>query len=830
MSHLTRRHFLKYAAAVTASGASACSAAIQKAAAILPDAGGRYLDAEHVVILMQENRSFDHAFGSLRGVRGFDDPRAITLPSGNPVWVQTNEAGESYLPFRLNLLDSKSTWMGTLPHSWTDQVDARNGGRYDRWLQVKRSEEDAYKSLPLALGFYDRRDIPFYYELADAFTICDQHFCSLLTGTTPNRSYLWTGTIRAEPRETSPAHLFNDEMDVGAEVSWATFPERLEDLGVSWKVYQNELYQEVGFEGEEGPWLSNFGDNPLEYFKQYQPWFAESRRRYLAQRVETLSEELAALDAASCAREVAEKREALRQAVAERDRWSDANFMKLPARTRSLHAKAFCTNSADPHFHQLTEFEYGDPADRNTVEAPKGDVLHQFRQDVNERTLPLVSWITAPERFSDHPGSAWYGAWYIAEIMNILTHNPEVWKKTIFILTYDENDGYFDHVPPFVAPHPRRPNTGRVSKGVDAGVEYVEREFEAQRRPPHLVRDSPIGLGYRVPMIVASPWSRGGAVCSQVFDHTSPLQFLETLLTHKLGREVRETNISQWRRATCGDLTSAFEQDGPGDDWVYSNPSRNSYIETIHRTQFKDLPNIPEPLSGSELDELRGSFATNKIMPRQEPGVRPSCALPYELSVEGERSADGRQFEIRMAAGIEIFGRRSAGAPFVVYSNPGAEQVQIRNYAVAAGDAVADSWQLSDVEHGRYHLAVHGPNGFFREFRGDAKAPLVRTRLKPTPPNGSANADSLTASLEIANDDVRRTVAIIVNDLSYGEPSARYALKPGEKVTHTCSLQRSYGWYDVRIELAESKGVDVRYAGRIETGRMSYSDPMIGKS
>ena len=177
--------------------------------AVEPAAGSTYLDAEHIVILMQENRSFDHAFGTLQGVRGFNDPRAITLPDGNPVWVQANANGERYVPFRLDIKNTKSTWMGALPHDWADQVDARNHGRYDRWLQAKRSGRREYAEMPLTLGYYTRADIPFYYALADAFTICDQHFCSCLTGTTPNRLYLWTGTIRERQAADSPANVRN---------------------------------------------------------------------------------------------------------------------------------------------------------------------------------------------------------------------------------------------------------------------------------------------------------------------------------------------------------------------------------------------------------------------------------------------------------------------------------------------------------------------------------------------------------------------------------------------------------------------------------------------
>src|SRR6202051_3751036 len=137
----TRREFIKKAGLLSGAAGifSVLPASIQKAMAINPAPGSSFLDAEHVVILMQENRSFDHAFGTLRGVRGFNDPRAVTLPNQNPVWFQTNAAGETYAPFWLDFKNTKATWLGSLPHSWPDQTDARNHGNHDRWLDTKAS-------------------------------------------------------------------------------------------------------------------------------------------------------------------------------------------------------------------------------------------------------------------------------------------------------------------------------------------------------------------------------------------------------------------------------------------------------------------------------------------------------------------------------------------------------------------------------------------------------------------------------------------------------------------------------------------------------------------
>src|SRR3954467_3863466 len=211
----TRREFLKKASLLSAGSGllNALPPAIARAMAIDPDPGTTYLDAEHVVFLMQENRSFDHTYGTLQGVRGYNDPRAIQLPNKNLVWLQSNQKGETYAPFRLNIKETNATWMSSLPHSWADQVDARNNGKYDKWLDVKQSGHKEYKDMPLTMGYYTREDIPFYYALADAFTVCDQNFCSSLTGTTPNRLYFWSGTIRAEQHENSKAHVWNEDAD-----------------------------------------------------------------------------------------------------------------------------------------------------------------------------------------------------------------------------------------------------------------------------------------------------------------------------------------------------------------------------------------------------------------------------------------------------------------------------------------------------------------------------------------------------------------------------------------------------------------------------------------
>lgn len=832
----TRREFMR-AAAVLAGSTSIFGGildSIARAAAIEPAAGSSFLDAEHVVILMQENRSFDHAFGSLRGVRGHNDPRAIRLSDGNPVWVQTNPKGEKYIPFRLDIKESKSTWMGHLPHTWPDQVDAANGGKHDRWLEVKKSRKKDYADMPLTLGFHTREDIPFYYALADAFTIGDQYFCSSLTGTTPNRLYLWTGTIREKQSPEVPAFVRNEDCEYGHWCNWKTFPERLEEAGVSWKVYQNELFLPTGLPSEANPWVANFGTNILEWFSQFNVRFVEQHFKFLPERIKNLPAEMEKVrkrietepDYADRNRRRLEELSALLPKL-EKDLvdFAPANFEKLSAAQKSLHQRAFVTNRADPAYRELIEFEYTDGDEPRKVKVPKADPFHQFRQDVNSGKLPAVSWIAPPEHFSDHPDSAWYGQWFVSEVLNILTKNPEVWKKTIFILVYDENDGYFDHVPPFQAPHPTKPNTGLASKGIDTSIEHLELEVDREHRKRGAVRGNSIGLGFRVPMIVASPWTRGGCVCSQVFDHTSVLQFLEQFASHKSKQKVEETNISQWRRTICGNLTAMFQLAAESSSGLAKFVDRNSLIETMHRAQFKQLPAGFHALDDKQIKQVRDNGGDSP-MPRQEPGVRRSVPLPYDLEVEGRLDDDRKRLVIDLAASNGFFKESAIGAPFIVYALTGKE-IQVRHYTVAAGDRLQDNWPIDGFENGRYHFRVHGPNGFFREFVGSADAPNIRCRLTLVEKKATKPMRSGGVEIHLENHD-NRAAKITIRDHAYGHEAIHADLGAGQKSSFTIDTPKSQGWHDLSVTIDGVSEFERRYAGRVETGRWSISDPQMG--
>jgi phospholipase C len=423
MAELSRRRLLTSAlgAGGMAAAATLLPPNLQRAMADPVTAPGSLDDIEHVVILMQENRSFDHYFGTMRGVRGFDDPDAITLSTGRSVFHQPDAANpDGYLlPFHLDTRTTSSQAIPSTSHAWAVQHSAWNGGAMDNWLPAHRlADGDAHG--PYTMGYYDRSDIPFHFALAESFTLCDAYHCSLLGPTWPNRLYHWSGTI--DPNGLAGGPVTSNS--VPSAFRWTTYPERLTAAGVSWHVYQQE---------------DDYGCNPLEFFQAYQ-------------------------DSGP----------------------GDALYE-----------------------HGLTI----GPADR-------------FAQDALNGRLPTVSWIIPTAGQCEHPDYLpAAGADFIARQLDAVAANPELWRKTVFILNYDENDGLFDHVVPPTPP----PGT-----------------------PDEFVGGLPIGAGIRVPCVIVSPWTQGGYVAGEPFDHTSVLRFLERLTG------VRETNISEWRRSTFGDLTSAF--------------------------------------------------------------------------------------------------------------------------------------------------------------------------------------------------------------------------------------------------------------------------------
>jgi len=750
MSNTNRRTFLQLMGLTGAATLTTMKANIARALGIAANSRtGTIQDVEHVVILMQENRPFDHHFGTLRGVRGYNDPRAIkiNLPlkdgSGStPVSVFLQPAGAANIaagfavapdygnlggppdgvdvipPFRVNPngVNPGLTYLPGTDHSWQATHGCWNQGRYDKWPITNG---------PMVMSYNTREDLPYHYALADAFTVGDAYHCSIMGPTNPNRMYLWSGCIGnvnylgsggTDGHGAGPA-TYNGLSINNAYWVWNTFPEVLQAAGVKWKVYQDLAGQTFApdfGDGTNNSFAGNFTDNPVLYFNQYlnsppgTPLF----------------------DKACKGTEIAKI---------------------IPA-------------ASAPEHQWLAWAEH---------------LFDEFRTDVRSGLLPQVSWIVAPAGYTEH--ADWpvdYGAWYISQIFDILVSNPEVFSKTVFIVNYDEADGSFDHVLPPTPPHTRAYGASTVS---------IENEIVTTSTP----RD-PIGLGQRVPFLVISPWSKGGYVNSQVFDHTSVIQFIE----QRFG--VFEANISPWRRAVAGDLTSMFN---------FASP--NLQMITLPKTDGF-LPPVDE-LAGGNVQTFIPSLGTVIVgIPPQEQGVRPTRALPYELNVYAV---------VDISAGTVLLTFVNTGRAAVVFQvRSGNPADVVRTYTVESGKQLADTWKVTSS----YALWVYGPNGFVRYFNGSVGSGAAVLDVSSTYNTGG------TGSIVWSVTNVA-TSPVVVNVLdAYTADFVEQVLQPGESFENELSLKQFHGWYDLVVTVAEDSTFNYRLAGHVETGRDSFSDPALG--
>ncbi|HET9954893.1 MAG TPA: phospholipase C, phosphocholine-specific [Polyangiaceae bacterium] len=716
MSSGNRREFLRGFAALSAAGATLTfPPEIQRALAISPHRRtGTIQDVEHVVILMQENRSFDHYFGTLAGVRGFGDRFPIPVPNvagrrRKSVWQQPNAKADQspawLVPFPLNTQQKFEHMRVTgTPHSWRDAQYAWADGKLEAWPRFKNNH---------SLGYFTREDLPFQFALAEAFTLCDAYHCSFQGGTNPNRLFLWSGTNDGRAAGNGPAidnSYDNLEHDPSGGYTWLTYSERLQSAGVSWQVYQNMA--------------DNFTDNPLAGFRRF------------------------------------------------RDAYAGAAGALAVLKQRGLSTRD----------------------------------LELLKQDVLNGSLPQVSWIVATAEGSEHPGpsSPAQGAEYTARVLDALTANPEVWSKTVLFVNFDENDGFFDHVPPPAPPSLVRAMSARADAadefapagGSTADTTGEYHEFLGLDEDAAL-ENKPYGLGPRVPMYVVSPWSRGGWVNSEVFDHTSVIRFIEA----RFG--VREPNISAWRRTVCGDLTSAF-------DFGRSDPQ--SFVDELPDTvdsaaRARALPSTTTPAAPETIQ-----------LPLQDYGVRLSRALPYELNVHARVDVRERSVELTFSNTGHV------GAVFHVYDRRRLDRGPSR-YTVEPGKQLRDTW-LADERSADYDLWVLGPNGFHRHFTGNFWSMLRPYRN----PEVRIVYESARGGLgiQLRNPSQAACSAIVESNAYFFAERTLLALPAGHSVHHEWSLRRSANWYDFTLRIQELPGYARRFAGRVETGRDSFSDPAMG--
>jgi len=683
-----RRDVLKAIAAMVAAGT--LPASVAQALTLPANRRTRSIDdVEHVVILMQENRSFDHYFGTMRGVRGYGDPRPVMMRGGRTVFQQPGADGQGeILPFHMDSATTSGQLIKSLDHSW--KGNSAEWAHYDVWVKHKT---------PLTMGHFRREDIPYYHALVDAFTIADGYHASLHGPTNPNRMFLFTGTSGLSVGDAGQQAVSNaddanwtgdaahDKPDFeGAK--WTTYAERLQASGISWKLYQE---------------YDNFGDNSLAFFKNFRGLSPDDI---------------------------------------------------LYRRGRSIVPGSTAADAEQSQANHL---------------------VAAFAADVAGNRLPQVSWIVAPTKYSEHPEAPpALGESLTARLLEALVANPSVWAKTAFIINYDENDGFFDHIP--------GPVPALTAAQGRSNFDLHGEDYQGQA----------VGLGVRVPLIVVSPWSRGGWVNSQIFDHTSVIRFLE----RRFG--VMEPNISPWRRMVTGDLTTMFDFADPDGSALGALPGTTDAIARMIAESRLPAPIVP----------------TVGALPVQEPGQRPARALPYRLHVH--EKPDGAAGGLTLA----FVNDGQAGAVFTAYAPD--QGVGPWTYSLAAGTSLVDTLPGLSMSSA-YAVAVHGPNGFLRGFRGDGERDF---RSAVASIDHVAGGDTILIHLANRGTDV---CTLALRPIAYGGSARTVTLAPGASRTLRYPIAASDHWYDFAIE-RPGTGWNRRFAGHVETGRPSHSDPAIGQA
>lgn len=678
---------------------------------------------KHVVILMQENRSFDHYFGDFPGVRGFGDPNAVLLPDKTGKTVFDQPDGKSHQ--RPYPLPADGSWDTSTEHHWATGHQAWHNGWHDNWIKAKTLA---------TMGYYDAQGVPLYRELAETFTICDAYHCSIISETTSNRNYLFSGYAGNEPvgnqqrvidatahdREDPTSDYYKDcekedksydkecvknestKYEKGYE--WHSYPYLLDQSGKSWKVYQE--------------W-NNFYDNNLEFFDEFKKISLK-----VLNNIKDVPSDVPFISlydfydyVSRCPRE-------------EQDGW-----------IRALAASADKLQGADQKTAQGTEWSLYSRGLFRTPPPRYGTTrgfVQAFRKDVENNNLPQVSYLVPAEADSEHPGSSKPrdGQDIVFQVLDALASKPEVWNSTVLFFSYDENDGLFDHVPPPVPPP-------------SVKDEYVDGQ--------------PLGLGIRVPFIVVSPWTTGGYVCSQVFDHTSQVQFLEKWLG------VNQKLISTWRRTVAGDLTSVFDFQNTG--------PRPPVVAGTRRA--RPLPYQPDayctPASNT-------SDANNT-----------SGAVQLTLSNSGTASAHLTLYPYA--------GEYQTPQHFDVGTTPVNERI------------------TSSTD---YCFTVTGPNGFRREFQGPYTGPAAKIAL-----TSSLTADPRQLTLTAENSNDTDLTLIYGPTTTHEPQRTRITLKAGQKTPiPPFDTTTTHGWYDLTLTLAEDPSPSSFYRrlmGHIENNKESLT-------
>ncbi|WP_371402670.1 DUF756 domain-containing protein [Kribbella sp. NBC_00662] len=643
---------------------------------------GTIKDLKHVVIVMQENRSFDHYFGTLdlAGARGFGDKQVLTWQNGQTIYYDPNSRAEGYL----------------LPyHADSLKYNAQNTSARNRYFM--------------------EADVPWHHAIAKAFTIGDHYFCSLDTSTSPNRIMMWAGTNDAAGTQGGP--VINNNGDYGYAYKFKTYPETLQEAGVSWQIYVNN--------DTDDDFLGDYTDNTVRSFAAFDPKNANPENT-------------------------------------------------LPRKGLLARGNVVYAHTTQPA---------GIKNDTSNVDY----VLRDFIADCASGDIPEVSWVVAPAAWTEHPTYAPNnGAVYTDRVIRAVHENPELWESTLIILNYDEPDhanrigegGFFDHVVP---PIPEVGTVGERAPGIKPG------------------------FGGRVPFVLVSPWTRGGFVNSEVFDHTSTIQLIEEW-TKSLGRPAVCENINDWRRSVSGNLLSAI--DFRNFDTSFPKlPKPADLLKSV--VVDAGLPPVPQPAVGAQVmptQPITGK-AKRSPLPFQPNGVlveNPvTGAVTATFSVEGGPSGKA----------VSLVGLADKYVPALA----GAEPLGIGQDALplTAGNGRPKSYTWdTKTTNGKYAFTFYGPDHFIRSFAGTVVPATDQTSAQPRVDVRLVKARGRSAAtVEFTLSAIgRRAVTYTLTANDFAGKKTTIQVPAGKRSVITWPTED--GYYDVIITANESGDFKQRYAGR----------------
>jgi phospholipase C len=763
-------------------------------------------DIEHIVVFMQENRAFDHYFGKMKGVRGYNDRSAPLLPNMKSQFYQPLPNGKQKITqckgnTCTNMQQGKICSPG-LPGAENKTCC------YLKWEQGNLTCPSTPPPAKACEGATTLQECTIQNQICSAGT----------KGAGPNGNRCCGGWWNDDADKKCPPPPPHAEYMLPYHVNLsATSGECMAapemDFRADIGMWNKGLMNQWNVARVAGYGMSHFDRSDLPYYYELADAFTVGDQHFQSTLTQTCPNRMHLFAGSNNNLWNRKERGSSNETLMMLDNTEPVPGWDWPTMAETLEDAGVSwkvymeednfDDNGFAWFKNFQEAKAGNPLyDKGMVRVNTNDLVKSFESDVKRNVLPQVSWLIAPanqsEHATNHPAA---GEDLSARLLRVMQDNPDVYKKTAFIINYDEGGQFFDHLVP---PTPNLNSNDGKSTVTTLGEITTETYVDV---PP----GNPIGLGFRVPLIIVSPWTRvnGGAVYSEVVDHTSIIQFIEKRF------KVKCPNISPWRRAITGDLTHAFDfNSAPDYSWPLL-PDTSNYVEEAER-ECADLPSPKVPIK--------------QAMPSQEEGTKLARALPYKFEIEDSVSSDGKSITLKMK------NVGTLGVVFHVYdyaTSNGETMAPPKKYTIEAGKELDDVWESVNGT-ATFNLGLYGPNGFVRMYKGNGIAATGPTIAMKEDAEGQ-NLVFVASPNSNNNNGCTFSTAIKDNAYNFGGPWKLDANKLS--LQQAISIASSGNWYDFTVETTSMCGNDATvtfaktYMGKMETGKQTITDPaMAGKS